>query len=341
MKLAFTLCSNNYLAQAKTLGDSLLKFNPDYKFVIGLVDKFSPQINYSKDITYEIIPIEDIGIADFDNLWKKYNIIELNTCIKPSIIRYLFKKNPDLEFLFFFDPDIMIFDKLSDIESKFKMNDFILTPHILYPLTLSEQRPNEYDFLNYGIYNIGFLGLRNSKQVINDFLPWWEERALKLGYIKPCSGLFVDQIWFNLVPLFFRKTYVLNHLGCNVGPWNLHERELTQLSDRIIVNSKDNLIFFHFSSYNYNRPATLFYNYDRNINYINSTIEYLYTLYNNLLIENRIERFSAVKCYYMELKEKLDHEIIIRQNTLKRRVKKLIKNLLPVFIVNRMNKTIQ
>ena len=154
MKIAFTLCSNNYLAQAKTLGDSLLKYNPDYKFIIGLVDRLSPKINYSKDIVHEIIQIEDIGIADFDELWKKYNIIELNTCVKPSIFRYLFKNNPDIEFLFYFDPDILLYDKLSVIESKFKENDFIITPHIISPLALSEHRPNEYDFLNYGIYNI-------------------------------------------------------------------------------------------------------------------------------------------------------------------------------------------
>jgi len=37
-KIIFTLCSNNYLAQARTLGDSVLKYS-DSKFVIGLVDQ--------------------------------------------------------------------------------------------------------------------------------------------------------------------------------------------------------------------------------------------------------------------------------------------------------------
>jgi hypothetical protein len=46
-EIIFTLCSNNYLAQAKTLGDSVKKFNPDVLFVIGLVDKLHPEIDYS------------------------------------------------------------------------------------------------------------------------------------------------------------------------------------------------------------------------------------------------------------------------------------------------------
>ncbi len=38
-KIALTICSINYLAQAKSLGDSLLKHNPEYTYLIGLVDR--------------------------------------------------------------------------------------------------------------------------------------------------------------------------------------------------------------------------------------------------------------------------------------------------------------
>ena len=40
----FTLCAANYLAHAKTLGESLAQHNPDYHFVIGLVDRLPPHI---------------------------------------------------------------------------------------------------------------------------------------------------------------------------------------------------------------------------------------------------------------------------------------------------------
>jgi hypothetical protein len=38
-----TLCATNYLAHAKSLGDSLATLNPDY-LVIGLVDRLPPDI---------------------------------------------------------------------------------------------------------------------------------------------------------------------------------------------------------------------------------------------------------------------------------------------------------
>ena len=39
MIVVFTLCSGNYLAQAKTLALSVLEHNPKCHFVIGLVDR--------------------------------------------------------------------------------------------------------------------------------------------------------------------------------------------------------------------------------------------------------------------------------------------------------------
>jgi lipopolysaccharide biosynthesis glycosyltransferase len=112
MNLAFTICSNNYLAQAKTLGDSLLKHNPGHKFIIVLVDRKTPQIDYSFFEPYEIVLIEDVGIQDFESIWKKYNIVELNTAVKPTLFKYFFKKYAELDNAFYFDPDIMIFRSL-------------------------------------------------------------------------------------------------------------------------------------------------------------------------------------------------------------------------------------
>ena len=87
MKIAFTICSNNYLAQAKILGDSLLDKNPDYKFVIGLCDEPSESIDYAFFENIEIIPVAKINIYCFAEIVKKYQIVELNTSIKPSFFK--------------------------------------------------------------------------------------------------------------------------------------------------------------------------------------------------------------------------------------------------------------
>ena len=58
--IAFTLCSNNYLAQAKTLGDSFVRHNPAGHFVIGLVDRRREDVDYAALGPFEILPVEDL-----------------------------------------------------------------------------------------------------------------------------------------------------------------------------------------------------------------------------------------------------------------------------------------
>src|SRR6267154_3286584 len=132
-RIAFTLCSNNYLAQAKTLGDSLLKNNPDYLFFIGLVDKFNPEIDYTIFKPYQVIEIESIKIPDFNNLINKYNIVELNTAVKPFFFLYLLNRYPDCDQVIYFDPDILVTHRLTSIEEALTSSNVLLTPHILSP----------------------------------------------------------------------------------------------------------------------------------------------------------------------------------------------------------------
>src|SRR5688572_16958310 len=119
MKIIFTICSNNYLAQAKCLGDSIRRNNPEYKFFIGLSDRLSSDIDYENEIGHTIISCEEIGIPDFDSLWKKYSIIEFNTCVKPFYFNYFINRHPGLDFLYYFDPDTYVFNDLTAIEKEF------------------------------------------------------------------------------------------------------------------------------------------------------------------------------------------------------------------------------
>ncbi len=88
MEIAFTICSNNYLSYAKVLGKSLKKFQPVLKYVIFLCDEKSQLIDYTS-LADEVIPVHVIE-PQFKELASKYNIIELNTCIKPRVFEYLF-----------------------------------------------------------------------------------------------------------------------------------------------------------------------------------------------------------------------------------------------------------
>ncbi|MEZ4781130.1 MAG: hypothetical protein R2816_06025 [Flavobacteriaceae bacterium] len=314
-KLAFTICSNNYLAQAKTLADSLINYSPEYKIVVGLVDELSDEIDYNFFLPHEIVLAKDIGIENFESLFKKYNIIELNTCIKASFFKYIFERFKDLDFTYYFDPDLMFFDSLNKLDKKFTDFDILLTPHINTPIPLDDSYPHENLFLNYGIFNLGFIGLKRSKNSIK-FLDWWEERTLNFGYINIKEGYFVDQLWINHVPLFFDKVKVLTDYGYNAAPWNLHERSNIKMkNEKYYMDDSSILTFFHFSAYNYKTPDVISKCYYRYSFDNCPDLKPLFLDYHKKLIQNNIEKISTISCYYIDKKENTP----VQNNKLKKR----------------------
>lgn len=152
----FTICSNNYLAQAIVLGNSVKENNPNDNFSIFLCDKKSSKINY-EELPHEVIELEIVE-PNIVELAKKYNIIELNTAVKPTVFKYLFKNG--VEKAIYLDPDIFVFQPLDILNDELENYSILLTPHIFKPIPLDGKTPSESTFLNYGIYNLGFLALK-------------------------------------------------------------------------------------------------------------------------------------------------------------------------------------
>lgn len=304
MKLVYTCCSNNYLAQAKILGDSLIAHNPDYTFIICLVDTLHPEIDYSFFEPHTIIPISDIPIPEFETIWKRYNIVELNTCVKASCCKYLLHLHANCSHILYLDPDIMIFDSLSQLEREFETSDILLTPHITTPIPHDGKEPQESVFLNYGIYNLGFIGLKNKSEETNALLDWWEQHTIKRGYIDICNGVFVDQLYMNHAPLFFKKVKICTEFGYNAAPWNLHERHIIETKNsKFKMNDNSPLVFYHFSSFSYTFPQRLSRSYTRYSFDNCSCFKPLYKQYLIQLHNNRVTVFSKIPCYYTQQRD--------------------------------------
>ena len=75
MKIAFTVCSLNRLGQIRTLGESLLRHNPDYHFVIGLSDELNGRINVQDYAPFEFIPLSALHLPNQNELTGQYNIL--------------------------------------------------------------------------------------------------------------------------------------------------------------------------------------------------------------------------------------------------------------------------
>lgn len=301
-KIIFTICSNNYLAQAKALGNSILKYNPEYKFVICLCDKKSSKVDYSEYEQFEIIEAHDLGIEKFDQMVSQYNIIELNTSMKPFAFDYLFNNYSDAEYVMYFDPDTYVFDKLTSIEDELANSSILLTPHIYTPIEFDGKYPTENIFTNYGIYNLGFLALKRSEDV-QELLSWWMRRLAINCYINTYEGIFVDQLPMNYAPIFFDNVKISDNWGLNMAPWNLHERDLVLKNGQYFVNDKYQLIFYHFSNCDPNNPELLSTYYTRVGFEGHNILKQAYDDYKKELLDNNYNALTEIACFYSEIEQ--------------------------------------
>jgi lipopolysaccharide biosynthesis glycosyltransferase len=299
MTIAFTICSINYLAQARTLRDSLKSTNPDVHFFVGLVDRLD-------NVTFEgafvpdfpLVEIHKIGIDGFDDMCARYNITELNTAVKPFYFTYFFNQYPEATKVIYFDPDIIVYQPLTELLENLDTHEAVLTPHLLTPIN-DRLTPNELHHLNTGVYNLGFVAFRKSAETIA-FIQWWEEKLRYECLIDLCNGLFVDQNWMNFLPIFIQNTHIERHPGYNAAYWNMHERTFGIVNGEVFVNQGHPLIFFHYSGYDPAQPSLISKYQDRFSFTERTDLDWLFTYYRDALLKNGNEYYRQFPCSYIK-----------------------------------------
>jgi hypothetical protein len=299
MTIAFTICSINYLAQARTLGDSLKSTNPEIQFFIGLVDKLEGvELNEGFLPDYPLIEIDKIGIEGLDEIAARYDITELNTAVKPFCFTYFFEKFQDARNVIYFDPDIIVFQPLTELDRALQTHQAVLTPHIITPID-DILKPNELHHLNTGVNNLGFVAFRRSVENTT-YIKWWEEKLRYECLIDLCNGLFVDQNWMNFLPVFVENVLVERNPGYNAAYWNLHERRFSMREGVAYVNEIYPLVFFHYSGYDPARPEVLSKYQDRFELAERADIHNLFERYRNSLVNNGNAYYRRFKCAYIK-----------------------------------------
>ena len=248
-KAIFTISSKNYIHYAATMLKSAVNSNKGIDLYLILVDK-KENISLS-DQSINIIWIEELEIKDFESIAFKYNILELNTNIKPTAFKSLLEKYQKVIYL---DPDIYVYSSLSDVFSVLDNYNIALTPHMLQPQYVHHHDRHdivsEVENLKTGPYNLGFIGLSQGLET-KRFLGWWENCCLCCAFDEHESGVFVDQKWLSLVTCYFEKVKIMRNYGMNIAYWNIHERCFKYSEDKHILVNNQELIFFHFSGHSY------------------------------------------------------------------------------------------
>lgn len=245
----YTSVNINYLPKARVLASTVKQYCRNAKFSLVLADAWPEDLDKGQEPFDEIILVEELGIP-VDNLpfWIfEHTVVELCTAIKgQALVKFLEEGSEKVIYL---DPDIAVYDDLTELEALLDQYDVILTPHQTLPENnMNDIIHNEICSLQYGTYNFGFYAVKNNENGLK-FARWWRDRLVDFCYDDIPHGIFTDQRWGDLVPALFDGVCILRDPGYNVSTWNLSNRKVTKDSDgKIFVNGRP-LQFYHFSGF--------------------------------------------------------------------------------------------
>ena len=245
----YTSITTNYLPKARVLAKSVKQHCKDSFFSLVVSDILPDNFQLDEEPFDEVVYAEDLHVPVDNIKWWifTHTVVEICTAVKgQALVNFLNKGISDK--VVYLDPDIVVYDDLKELENLLNEHDVILTPHLTAPE--KETRgilDNELCALMHGVYNLGFVAVRNSDNGMK-FAEWWRDRLVEYCYDDIPNGIFTDQRWVDMAPAVFDGVFILREPNYNVATWNISNRDVTKKEENYFVNGKP-LQFYHFSGF--------------------------------------------------------------------------------------------
>jgi hypothetical protein len=165
--------------------------------------------------------------------------LEYYYTMTPHIIRYVFDQGPEIERVAYIDGDMFFFGPVAEMWDLSGTAPVVIIPH-------NFSRGASH-LAKYGTYNVGWVGFKRSAQGLA-CLDFWKDSCREWCRSELVDGRFADQRYLDRFAEFAPDLAVIQHKGCNLGPWNVGCYEINWIDGHIRVD-EDRLIFFHFTGF--------------------------------------------------------------------------------------------
>lgn len=317
-----TIITADYLFYALATNNALLQFRKDFKFHILIADKPSnigSAEQYPSNIKINYVPevcSRGIGKSIHQKyLQKENNMDHFRWSMKSVFMSYLMEEK-DYKKVIFIDPDVFFFNDFQFLFDELNENNIILTPHWRSIQPKLDEKNFENQFTN-GLFNAGFIGANKNGLAA---LQQWAEWCLYKCVNAPKKGLYDDQSYLNLFPIYFDKVKIIKHRGCNVADWNRLECKRVLKDGEVLINGQYKIIFIHFAKN---------------------------TIMGSLYFEDQFLKpyteiwFSKLKKYNPMFNPEIIYKYVPRKVSLRTRVIILFKSILPLSFQRKIRSTIK
>jgi hypothetical protein len=244
-----TVVAKNYLSFARVLAQSFLRHHPDIPLFVLLSDEVDGFFDVRAE-PFRLLRLADLEIPEFDRVRFRCDRKQLAITSKSYLLSHLLDRG--FGSAIFLDPDILILSDLEELFSQVSRHAIVLMPHLLAPLSGEGSVERELNILQSGVYNGGFVGI-SSGSTARAFLAWWRARVYAHCRHDVPRGVYYDQRWLDLAPVFFPGLHVFRDPSYNVAHWNLPERAISIGETSIAVDGRP-CRFFHFSGFDPDNP---------------------------------------------------------------------------------------
>lgn len=245
--IVYTSANNAYLDRAMVLEATLRQHHPQWEVALVLVDELSEDKRIRSALSRfdTVVRPADLG-PQWDSAWIfGHDVVEACTAVKGPALMHFLRTGADR--VVYLDPDTAVFAPLSSVVEALEEAPVAVTPHRLTPATTDASiRDNEMGALLCGVYNLGFLAVNNDS-VGREFASWWASRLRDYCLDDTPRGLFTDQRWMDLAPVYFADLAILRDPGLNVASWNVADRPITVTKSGDYTIGGATLKFFHFT----------------------------------------------------------------------------------------------
>ena len=77
-------------------------------------------------------------------------------------------------------------------------------------------------------------------------MKWWSEACHFMMGEHPEIGIYDDQRYLDIFPVYFEDTKIIRHRGCTIGAWHYEECKRELVNGTVMINGTYPIIFIHF-----------------------------------------------------------------------------------------------